>query len=612
MNRNRVYFYFIRFKKASVPELFHKMKEQVFIRLLKKEPFLWQNSFKAPDVPFDEIQRIKFPSIIYGNTDTEIIEGILNGDCFCLNSDYSLIQDFEEQWQKCFFSDIPTNQEEPDIRAVWEPARLQHLTIVLAQLSKASDGSDADRQKSFVRNTLITWLKKNPFLYSPHYISVMECALRIPVFLLGLKVLDTLTVADRKTILQAIFEHGWIIRKRLSLYSSLGNHTITESVGLIFAGAVFGKSKQGREWLQTGIRLLEQECCRQILDDGGPIEQSLNYHRFVLDLCMFAVDFMEQNRLHDCTELKSRLEIGEKFLSNFTTQSGLPFIGDSDDGYAIAPGLFPRRLSHTDSPPSSESEYSIQTFPDSGYTVIQNRNHILMTFDHGTLGMNPLYNHGHADALSITLHIDGKPFLTDPGTYRYNGKEKARAYFKSTRAHNTVTIDGQDQARQVTGFVWKNSYHVYWKRNISKQGYPTIRGTHDGYACLESPVYHTRQLASPKPGVYIVRDTFQGHGNHVFELNYHLDPKVRVKKEDGWTVLENSGTKIFLKLLEDEFSVIRGQQEPFLGWYSPEYGLIQETGVLQSVREGSVYDIIFTSIFCTREPEDAIKLEELI
>lgn len=584
------------------------MKEQMFIRLLKKAPFLWRNSFKSPEVPFEEIQKIKFPSI-YGNTDTKTVERILNGDCFYLNSDCSQIQLFEARWQKRFFSDIPMNQEEPDIRAVWEPARLQHLTIVLAQIAENSDAPDVERQKAFVRNSLMIWLENNPFLYGPHYISVMECALRIPVLILGLKVLDTLTVTEHKTILQAIFEHGWIIRKRLSLYSSLGNHTITESVGLIFAGAVFGKSKQGQEWLQTGIRLLEQECRRQILDDGGPIEQSLNYHRFVLDLCLFAVDFMEQNRLCDCALLRSRLETGEKFLSNFTTQKGLPFIGDSDDSYAIAPGLFPLRINHIVPLSSSENQYSIQTFPDSGYTVIQNRSRILMTFDHGGLGMNPLYNHGHADALSVTLHIDGKPFITDSGTYRYNGREKERAYFKSTRAHNTVTVDGQDQARQVTGFIWEDTYHIQWERKTSKQGYPLIRATHDGYARLKSPVCHTRELVSPNPGVYIVRDTFQGHGNHVFELNYHLAPGVQIKNRDEWTVLENSGAKIFLKLLEDKISVIRGQHHPFLGWYSPGYGLIQETGVLQSVREGLACDTVFTSIFCTREPEDAIKLE---
>ena len=47
--------------------------------------------------------------------------------------------------------------------------------------------------------------------------------------------------------------------------------------------------------MNRGIDLLQQELFHQILDDGGPAEQSLNYHRFVLDLYWLAVDFMEKN-----------------------------------------------------------------------------------------------------------------------------------------------------------------------------------------------------------------------------------------------------------------------------------------------------------------------------
>ena len=83
----------------------------------------------------------------------------------------------------------------------------------------------------------------------------------------------------------------------------------------------------------------------------------------------------------------------------------------------------------------------VNVFKDSGYTIIKIINNFTFTFDHGPLGMAPLYNHGHADALSITLSKDDRPILIDPGTYRYNGVPEWRRYFKGTRAHNTVTID---------------------------------------------------------------------------------------------------------------------------------------------------------------------------
>ncbi|MGA7878861.1 MAG: alginate lyase family protein, partial [Desulfoferrobacter sp.] len=290
--------------------------------------------------------------------------------------------------------------------------------------------------------------------------SAMECGLRIPVFIAALKILDNLTESERRFILKATYEHAWLTARRLSLYSSLGNHTVAECVGLIFAGGLFRDDPLAQQWLSTGIRILEQESVHQILDDGGPAEQSLNYHRFVLDLYWLAVDFLEKNQLHDCAALRQRLDEGEEFLAAFKgCKNEMPSIGDSDDGHAVAPGLSPERRSKQGKS-FPKNQQNVTTYPESGYTLVLAPYGIELTFDHGFLGMALLYNHGHADALSITLYKDGRPFLIDPGTYRYNGAGDFRAYFKGTRAHNTVAVDGKDQAKQVTSFIWDRPYKV--------------------------------------------------------------------------------------------------------------------------------------------------------
>src|SRR5262249_62005662 len=79
---------------------------------------------------------------------------------------------------------------------------------------------------------------------------------------------------------------------------------------------------------------------------------------------------------------------------------------------------------------------------------------LVVVIDHGPLGMAPGYGHGHADALSLSACVRGEGLLIDPGTYGYNLGEKWRRYFRSTRAHNTVTVDGLDQALQVGTFLW--------------------------------------------------------------------------------------------------------------------------------------------------------------
>jgi hypothetical protein len=395
---------------------------------------------------------------------------------------------------------------------------------------------------------------------------------------------------EPQLVLASLYHHAWWIEKRLSIYSSLGNHTICESVGLVFAGAVFGESNEGKAWLSTGIRMLDQELVHQILSDGGPAEQSINYHRFVLDLYWLTIDFLESNHFFDCSAWKPRLLAGEGFFHALLDASGKPSsIGDSDDGHAIAPGISPKRGT-----PVSNSETSV-TFPDTGYTVIRKPNHFLLTFDHGPLGMAPLYNHGHADALSITLSVNGEKLLIDPGTYRYNGVPEWRRYFKGTRAHNTVTIDGQDQAIQETGFIWSHPYTTKLVRRDQTEGGLELEAWHDGYARLNKhPVIHTRRLQYDDDVTIITKDSFVGKGVHEFELNFHLHPDCRVFSENGIWTIQNKNASIYLTLLSPgSFQEVSGKTDPILGWYSPAYNLKQECSVLQVKQTGTPEQIVF-------------------
>src|SRR5208283_2384122 len=152
--------------------------------------------------------------------------------------------------------------------------------------------------------------------------------------------MDDLTSEERREIIEAIYCHAWLVSKRLSLFTSMGNHTICECIGLIFAGSIFRVIPVGRNWLKRGHEILSDEAYHQILDDGGPAEQSLAYHRFVLDLYWLAVGFLKKNKLFECQNLIQRLLLGEQFLESFRDLNGqFPAIGDNDDGRAIAPGI---------------------------------------------------------------------------------------------------------------------------------------------------------------------------------------------------------------------------------------------------------------------------------
>jgi hypothetical protein len=601
----KYHFYLLRFRNASLPELLYRAKHFFLIKKLKIQLSQKKIPTAVPKIDLKNVKDLELP-VIRGEESEKKVQQILKGKLFTLNADLTAVRKFEETWQHTYFDDIKLSDAGPDIRSVWEPARLQHLAILIHHIRQNEDLGASNRLKQFAKNALIKWINENPFPLGVHYISAMECGLRIPLFFYCLKVLDNLEAGDFKLTLDTLYRHTWWVSNRLSLYSSRGNHTIAEATGLVFGGAVYRNTAEGRRWLAKGHELLKRELDHQILKDGGPAEQSLNYHRFILDLYWLAVDFLEKNRLHDCSDFCERLIKAEQFIAAFEAGCGhLPAIGDSDDGCAIAPGIYPRRN------PPNHKDNKIETFTQSGYTIIKDED-IVLTFDHGPLGMAPLYNHGHADALSVTLCLDNKKMLIDPGTYRYNGKPEFRKYYKGTRAHNTVTIDGLDQAVQETGFIWSRPFKAKLVKTVEQESGFFLQASHNGYLRLKKPVRHFRSIILPNETYFFIKDTFWGRGIHTFELNYHAHPDAEITPEaDAWWKIDNRGAIIYIRTLNDvNLNVTKGQRNPPIGWYSPFYGIKCESGVLSCSIKGIAQEVSFITAICIHSPQEIETLSQ--
>ena len=79
-----------------------------------------------------------------------------------------------------------------------------------------------------------------------------------------------------------------------------------------------------------------------------------------------------------------------------------------------------------------------------------------LVFDCGPLGYLPHASHGHADLLSVLVDVGGEEMLIDPGTFAYWDAHGRRDLFRATRSHNTIEVDGHDQADGFDPFMWLN------------------------------------------------------------------------------------------------------------------------------------------------------------
>ncbi len=505
--------------------------------------------------------------------------------------------DTHREWPQLFFGRIPYREGNPygDVRIAWEPSRLQHL-IALGLLAQ-NNGPDVRRHAvALLEAQLLSWVEANPFLTGIHYISVMECGLRILAVCHAIDLVrewlqDSALIW--RSLVNLVVDHARLIHKRLSLHSSTGNHTIAEAAALIYAGSLFPEMREAVRWRSVGLALLEKEAAHQILADGGGNEQSFWYLRFVSDLYGLVSMLLRHQRKSVPSSIEDAFQRSQLFLKNVSVNGvGLPRIGDGDNGYALSPFLEFYGS-------NGDERMGCATFETSGYSVIQTgvgTQRQQLIFDHGPLGMAPCYAHGHADALAVVFHVGPYEVLLDPGTYTYTGMQRWRKYFRGTRAHNTVVVDGLDQAVQETAFLWAEPFRIVRMRKEERpDGTVMIVSCHDGYY-RRVGVTHWRAILYQPPALWLIYDRLVGGGDHSLELNWHLGVEPVVSGV-GYVVQCGEALVHFAVHGGRESALRSGEEHPISGWQSRHYGVKEPIFTLQTTYTGMLPHEFVTQVW---------------
>jgi hypothetical protein len=237
---------------------------------------------------------------------------------------------------------------------------------------------------------------------------------------------------------------------------------------------------------------------------------------------------------------------------------------------------------------------------DAGMVIVRGRTpegrEIWCRGDAGPHGFLSIAAHAHADALAIELRVDGAEVVADPGTYCYHGEPAWRAYFRGTAGHATLELDGRDQSESGGPFLWTRHASTWLLETVGLDGddAPVVRwvAEHDGYSGRDEPVRHRRRVELDRETSRLtVVDELVDGSSHPVRLSFPLGPEVECRLDGhtahlSWPESEGGATIVLDPTLD--WVVLRGEEDPPRGWYSPGFGvkvpapLLVGTGVLAS------------------------------
>ncbi len=461
-------------------------------------------------------------------------------------------------WFKVRYLDF---DEVGDHKVTWELSRHQHLVT----LAKAYYLARAERFVTELVKQWYDWQKQNPYPIGVNWASSLEVAFRslswlwVRHLLQGCPAVSARFGADVERALALNARH---IERYLSTYFSPNTHLLGEGVALFFIGTLCPQFSAARRWRQKGWGIVLREADRQVRPDGMHFEQSLYYHVYALDFFLHARALATRNQIGVPPQFDRTLEKMLEILAALGQTGMPPRLGDDDGGrvfnprrnraehmldpLAVGAAIFgradfktaarglteelvwllgPEGVARFDGLGSLPAIPVSRRFEPSGICVMASQDSVprQLVIDAGPQG-TATAGHGHADALSVQLAAEGRQWLVDPGTFSYSGRGGDRNLFRGTGAHNTLEVDGQDQAKPTGPFSWGRLPEVRVKQWVTGKTFDLFEGSHTGYARLREPVTHRRWVFNLKSRFWLVRDRAEGVGHHAMALNWHCAP----------------------------------------------------------------------------------------
>jgi len=503
----------------------------------------------------------------------------------------------------CFDAAVRHPAGRRDPRYVRELGRLQYLQPIAALAAVSEDPA----QVALCGGHIQDWIEQNPPGRGVHWASGHDIALRaVSLIVVSTLVGEGFDAALRREILLALAQHGYWLARFPSLFSAADHRLVAEAGGLYLIGSLAPTLRPAARWATLGRELLEHEVLAQFHADGVCTAQSPAIAAHLIDwflLCghvgqclgrPFSPAFwqrLEAAGLH----LRALVDAGghapaigedveDRLLFDTPATSGLAgtlaALALATGRAELAPARVAAELRHAlfgVPQPAVQPAIGVRHFPRGGYTVARAEDagiESLLVVDHGPVGHGPAAAHGHADTLSIWLHLAGRPVLIDAGTGGRYGDEIWQAHFRGTPAHNTLSLNGEDSSLSGGPRDWMTTARCAVTAFEPDPERWAVEAEHDGFLAAYG-YRHRRRVERGGPGLIVVTDQLVGTGGvERVEVGFLVAPDLGIVSAAGGWVIGDGRNRLLYIRHEGPLKgwVERGIETARRGWHAPRYG----------------------------------------
>jgi len=360
--------------------------------------------------------------------------------------------------------------------------------------------------------------------------------------------------------LNSCYDHAEFLMTR---YSTKSNWGLMEAEGMAFIAITFPEFRAARKWRDESFRRLNNEINIQVYPDGQQRELAMGYHLGCIGWFLRTYELAKMNGMENVFP-DSYLQMIEKMCEvpmKLCLPNGLNVqFGDSWEG---TPGQHKKRFLKwaasfdrddflflgTDGEKGTKPEATAFALKQSGlYSMRSSWDKNAICF---VLKCSPNGGfHCQPDNGTFDLYAGGRNLMPDSGSYIYSGNPEGRAWFRQTKVHQTLTLDGENSSYNPQLLLWEpgDSHDILVVQNKSYEN-----------------LTHRRSVFFVDKKYFVIVDQAIGTATGKVDLHFQLAPgdavfnnndlTVTTDFDEGWNVLVRTNPQNGLKLEKEEGQV---------------------------------------------------------